>query len=145
MTLVGLDVTMMKAMLVAMPAGPARIQGFMPMSMARAMMRGMTTAPVTLLEEKKILSSSTMPMTARTRRTGCSSPTPESIPQASQRAAPVLASIMPAEMPPAMRTSPPQSMLLAATFQSSKTRRPGTKRSTKPSRATKPSGALKPM
>ena len=71
MTLVGLDVTMMKAMLVAMPAGPARIQGFMPMSMARAMMRGMTTAPVTLLEEKKILSSSTMPMTARTRRTGC--------------------------------------------------------------------------
>ena len=57
MTLVGLDVTMMKAMLVAMPAGPARIQGFMPMSMARAMMRGMTTAPVTLLEEKKILSS----------------------------------------------------------------------------------------
>ena len=62
-----------------------------------------------------------------------------------RRAAPVLASIMPAEMPPAMRTSPPQSMLLAATFQSSKTRRPGTKRSTKPSRATKPSGALKPM
>ena len=108
-------------------------------------MRGMTTAPVTLLEEKKILSSSTIVMTARTRRTGCSSPTPESVPQAIQRAAPVLARSMPAEMPPAMRMSPPQSMLREASFQSSKTRRPGRNRRTKPNRATKASGALKPI
>ena len=105
---------------------------------------GMTTAPVTLLLEKKILSPSTRAMTASTRSTGWKPPTSESRPQATQRAAPVLARSMPAEMPPAMSTNPPQSMELEASYQLSKTLRPGRNSSTKPNRATKASGSLKP-
>ena len=81
-TLVGLEVTMMYAIEVAMAAGPAMAQAGIFKSCASAIINGSTMAPVTLLLEKKIFISSTATTTIATRITGFQVPKPDNSSQA---------------------------------------------------------------
>ena len=109
-TLVGVEVTRMNAMLDVIPAGTARTVGSSLSCVASAIMSGTMMVPVTVLLDRSTLMSAT----PRTTRKTCHTSGTEAIrPKASvaiHLAAPVVYSVMPRARPVATRITPPQAI-----------------------------------